>query len=192
LRVSLRHIASVAPIVINNQPLVCEKELNYLDLKFLSAKKFTVNLQNAKQKYFKALNEIFSKVGLRTSPLVLVSAIESYCVSVLLYASESLLWTRSMISSYEHAYSAAFMKIFKTFDKKLVEQCQFYMGQLPIEYKIVFKQLKFLSQISNSNNSLFSCLFRSDDQSISLCKRYNFVAPVDIICLNDNYWKCSL
>jgi len=35
------------------------------------------------------------------------------------------------------------MKTFKTFDKKVVEQCQFFVDQLPMELKIVSEQLKF-------------------------------------------------
>ena len=191
MRIGLRHSAVVSPITVNNQPLKWENEISYLGIKILSAKKFTINLQQVRQKFFRALNGIFGKVGLKTSPVVLTSLIESYCVPIMLYSSESICWTKAMFNSCEHAYSLAFMKIFKTFDKNVVQQCQYFMGQMPFELKIVSKQINFLINLQNSPNNICRILSHDIDQDCaSLCKLYNIDFPCHL--LTKTIVKCGL
>ena len=138
----------------------------------MSGKKFTVNLQDLKQKFFRSLNAIFGKVGCKTSPLVLSSLIETQCVPILLYARECFLWKQSMYASIENAYSQAFMKIFNTFDKKIVLQCEYFMGVLPIELKLVLKQLKFLFDLKYINNSVIFILHKNSLDYSNLIAKY--------------------
>ena len=49
--------------------------------------------------------------------------------------------------SLEKTYSQASFKIFTTYDKNFVQQCQFYMGLLPIDLLIDLRKLNFLSDI---------------------------------------------
>ena len=125
LRIGNRHSVHVQNIIIGTDCVPREKEIKYLGIIILSTKKFTINLQKAKQRYFRALNAIFRKVGLNTSPMVLCSLINSFCLPILLYGAEAVLWTNKMLSSIEYTYSQAFMKIFRTFDRKIIEYCQY-------------------------------------------------------------------
>src|SRR6476469_3478020 len=79
-----RHNFEIKEIIVNNWTLKWSQEFNYLGVMIASAKKFTVNLQNGKHKFFKELNGIFGKVGLKTSPVVLCSFIEQCCMPILL------------------------------------------------------------------------------------------------------------
>ena len=96
---------------------------------------------------FRALNGIFGKVGLKTSPVVLCSLINSFCTPILLYAAESLDFNNRSLRSMENAYSQAFFKIFNTYDKNIFKQCQFYMGYLPMCVLIDLRKLNFLHNI---------------------------------------------
>jgi len=60
----------------------------------------------------------------------------TFCVLILLYALESVTWNQKMLKSIENAYSQGFMKLFHTFDNKLVEYCQYAMGYLPMKMLI--------------------------------------------------------
>jgi len=53
------HSAIVGSISAGNKLVHWLNEIQYLGATILSAKKFTVNLQRTKQKYFRALNAIF-------------------------------------------------------------------------------------------------------------------------------------
>ena len=76
-----------------------KQEIRYLRVFVVSAKTFKINVQNARYKYFRALNGIFSKVGLNASPAVLLSLIES-CVSILTFACESILLNKSTLTCW--------------------------------------------------------------------------------------------
>ena len=80
-----------APITIDGKPLLWLQEFSYLGIKLISAKRFNVNLQESRQKCYRALNGILSKLGPDSSPLILCSFIEAYCVPILVYASECIL-----------------------------------------------------------------------------------------------------
>ena len=51
-----------------------------------------------------------------------------------MYSAEALMWKNKQIKSLENVYSHAYMKIFKTFDKKIIEYFQFSMGYLPFTF----------------------------------------------------------
>ena len=61
-----------------------------------------------------------------------------------------------MYNVLETAYSAAFFKVFKTFDKHVIKQCQFYCGCLPLCYIIDKRRMLFLRNLQTVFNF---CLF---------------------------------
>lgn len=71
-------------ILLYNEKLNKSKDLKYLDIVILTNNTFTVNRQPFRQKLFGAMNGIFSKVDIFTSPVVLCSLIESLCLPILL------------------------------------------------------------------------------------------------------------
>ena len=72
---------------------LCMNSIMYADDLILI--RFTFNLQVIKQKYYHALNVIFGKTGVNSSPAVLCSLINSFCVHISMYAAESLNWTQN-------------------------------------------------------------------------------------------------
>ena len=147
LRVGPRHAAVCQLIIIDQVPLKWVQEIKYLGIYLLSGKNFSFNLQPVKQKFFKALNGIFGKIGLKTSPAVLCSLINSYCVPILIYAAEALDWSKKLLNSLENAYANVFYKIFNSYDKKIITQCQFYTGCLPMHLLLDLRKLTFFAKI---------------------------------------------
>lgn len=149
--------------------------MNYLGIIITSANTFKVNLQQVRHKFFRAVNAIFGRVGLNTSPVTLCSLIDHCCLPILLYASESIPWNKSLMQSIENAYSQAFFKIFHASDTHTLKCCQFYMGCLPIELRIMQKKLKFLSAIKDSKSlDLWNLPFvTKNDELESIFETYN-------------------
>jgi len=85
--------------------------MRYLGGFFVSANSLKCNLQNARQKFFTALNGIFAKIGANASPAVLLSLVNSHCLPVLLCGIESLIINVKMSNSLKHAYRIIFEKI---------------------------------------------------------------------------------
>ena len=115
-----------------------------------------------RQKYFRALNGIFGKIGTRSSPLVTLSLINAYCVPILTYGIESLNVPRAVYTVLDNAYIAGFAKIFGTYDKDIVKQCQFYCGATPLCDIIDLRRLNFLNGIRKSCSNAISLLFEVD------------------------------
>jgi len=120
LRIGARHAVTCEPINIDrpNTSLKWFQEIKYLGIVLASANNLTVNFQSMKQKFFRALNRIFGKVGLKTSPAVLCSLLNSFCTPILLYACESLDWNNKSINSIENAYSKEFFKCLTLMTRK--------------------------------------------------------------------------
>jgi len=130
-----------------------------LGIFILSAKSFKCNLQQARQKYFGALNGIFSKIGTKASPAISLSLINSFCLPVLLYAVESMKVSSRNFNSFEFAYAAGFGKVFGSYDKSIIRSCQFYCGVTPISYNIDNRRLNFLNGLSNIQNLHMNYLY---------------------------------
>ena len=59
------------------------------------------------------------------------------------------MWKNNQIKSLENVYSHAYMKIFKTFDKKIIEYCQFSMGYLPVKLLLACRKLDYIDGLSS-------------------------------------------
>lgn len=135
-----------------------------------------------------SLYAIFSKVGLKTELPVLSSLIETCCLPILLFAAESLKWNASTLQSAENAYSQAYYKMFNTFDKTVICQCQYYLGQLTAELKIDIRKINFLSNIARSNNITLLMLNQLDSELQTIYNKYSI--NQNKLCNVKNYiWK---
>jgi hypothetical protein len=148
IRIGDRHKADVGNIVINAERMDWKCELKYLGVYFVASKVLKCNLQMARQKYFRALNGLFAKVGTRSSPIVTLSLVESFCAPLLGYSIESFNVRQADFNYLDSAYNAAFSKIFTKYDKIVIGSCQFYCGLLPFSLKADIKRLKFYAKLA--------------------------------------------
>ena len=90
-----------------------------------------------------------------------------------------------MFHSAENNYSMIFRKIFKTNDKTIIQQCQYFCKQLPVELKIVSRKIQFLVNLTKSDNSILRFLGKLDMEVMLLKGRYgtNSVANGGRHCL---------
>jgi hypothetical protein len=84
---------------------------------------------------------------------VIISIVEAYCVPILLYGLDCIELSSSLVQSLENAYSQLYSKLFHSFDKNLIRDCQFYSGQLPVELKIANRRFNFLKKINLKDNT---------------------------------------
>lgn len=189
IRIGQRHAIKPAGILINNKPVDWVSEIYYLGLTVVSSKQFKINLQNRKQKFFRALNAILSRIGI-LSPPVVIPLVQSQCVPILLYGMDCIKLSKSLLSSLENAYSLIYSKLFRTFDKNIIKQCQFYMGELNAELNIVNRRLNFLSKLSSCNNTYCNLMDSKHTELFSLLCEYNYdVKKLDLNRLHKMNWK---
>jgi len=192
IRIGSRHRAIVTGIKSNGISIPWKQEIEYLGVLITSSPNFSVNLQKSKQKFFAALNSIFGKVGAQSSPTVLLSIIEAQCNPILLYASECLNWKKSMFNYLDNSFRQAYFKIFNTFDKNVVNQCMFFMGQLPIELSIIKRKIQFLTKIINSKTHPSLVRTASTEELTTLISKYNLLLNFKIDLQLRTYFENSL
>ena len=91
MRIGIRHDVAVSELTgAGNLGITWVQEIKYLGVTICSAKSFKINMQSLRHQFLRALNGIFGKVGIRTSIDVMISLIESCCVSILLYSCERI------------------------------------------------------------------------------------------------------
>ena len=78
-----------------------------------------------------------------------------------------------MTAGIENAYSHAYMKIFKTFDKNVVSQCQFYMNKLPMELEIALRRLKFLKKVLMFKTNVINHIIGTSQELQIVANKYN-------------------
>ena len=159
MRIGPRFKVRTPNLSIENSTIEWKAELKYLGVSLLAANSFKRNLQTVRQKFFRALNGIFGKIGTNSSTAVTLSLINSFCTPLLTYAMEALDITKSMYNVLESAYSSAFSKLFGSFDKNIIRYCQFYFNMLPLCDVIDCRRLNFLYGMKRSNNYTLKFIF---------------------------------
>ena len=151
-----RHSNQLNPLVVDNLKISWVKELVYLGVRLSSSNKFNVNPQSTKQKFYSSCNGVFGKVGTKCAPNLLVSLMNTFCYSILLYASEAINMSSKLLKGYQKAYNCVFSKVFCTYDVSVIQSCQYYMSVLPFEYRLDLNKLNFMSCIlHNTQTSTF-------------------------------------
>ena len=130
IRIGLRHSNKSVSIKVNDKFVDWKNEIKYLGLFINAGRRFVCNLQNQRQKFFRSINGIFGRVGMKSSPLVLMSLINSFCLPILLYSMEAVYLNKRDVTKLDSAYSQSFSKIFNTWDTNVVNQCQYFMSSL--------------------------------------------------------------
>ena len=147
LRIGKRFKISTADILIDDKPIKVGEEFRYLGMYVVAAKSFSCNMHEAKMKYFRSLNGILGKVGTDGALNVILSLVDAFATPVLLYGLESAGLKPSHIDKLNYPYRSIFVKLFSTFDKSVIEQCQFYTGYLPLKQSVHLKCLRFFKSL---------------------------------------------
>src|SRR5580692_8141072 len=147
MRIGIRYKNTDHSILIKNIALSWKQEIKYLGICILSGNIFSCNLQGARQKFFRAVNGIFGKIGVKSSPTVSCSLIKSYCLPILLFSLESVNLKKKNIVKLESAYSQSFSKMFNTYNESIIKRCQYFLGIFPLRYLVNINKFNFLRTI---------------------------------------------
>jgi exonuclease III len=143
LRIGPRHNFNDINLQINGIPVAMKSEIRYLGIFILAGAKFKCKLQVGRQKFYRSLNGIFSKIGVASPVNMTLSLIDSFCIPVLLYGMEAMNLNNSALKEIDNVYDCAFAKIFKVKEKQVIKQCQFFSGSLPATCRLDLRRLNF-------------------------------------------------
>ena len=153
-------------ITISGSSIPWSDSLRYLGITFISGRSMRCELHHKKAKFFGSINGVFNRIGAKSSPYVLLSLIFSKCVPILFYGLEAMFLTKAQTDNLTYVYNAIFVKIFSTFNREIITQCQFYSGYLSFSHSYDLRKINFLRNLSligcSSANLLFQWFGREE------------------------------
>ena len=174
IRIGKSYLATVSDIFAGETPVPWGKDMTYLGICFLAGKDIRYDFHKTKSKYFGALNSLLGKIGTKSKETLTLSLVTSKCFPILTYGLEAMRINKTQLSNLSYVYNAIFVKLFSTFKRDIIEQCQFYTGFLPLQYRYDLMRLNFLftlnSNVVSPANTIFK-LLGVEDLSL-LCKKY--------------------
>ncbi len=151
-------------------------ELSYLGITLLKAKSFLIDLSCVRRKFFVSINVILSKCGF-TTDLVKLRLLESHCLPILLYASESLNLPKFQIAEMNSWWNCVYRKIFKYNKWESVRLLIYMLGRLDLIHIINFRSMMFVYRILRNSNTqdIFNMylhnVYRMSNECMSLFKK---------------------
>ena len=147
-----------------------------LGLVLVSGKKLKYDFHAKKAKYFGAVNSVLGNIGLINNNASLVlSLMMTKCSPILQYNLEAITLSDSSLSHLCFVSNTIYTKIFKTFDKRVIAECQWHFGHLPLSFDIDLKRMNFLHKLLSMEQSpahLILKLVAGNDLTL-LCNKYN-------------------
>lgn len=159
LRIGKRFKVPTKDIVISCVPLSKSDEIRYLGIYIERAATFRCNMHYSKVKYFRCLNGILGKIGTCASADVILSLVSSFATPVLLYCLETACLNSAGLDKLNFPFRSIYVKLFSTFDCKIIEQCQYFTWQLPLKLLVHLRCLNFFHKLNTVHSSPASLLF---------------------------------
>ena len=174
IRIGKRYDCKVSNIYVGKHTLPWEKQIRYLGINVLAGKNLHYDFHLTKAKYFGALNSLLGKIGTSSNIQVALSLTAAKCFPILTYGLEAITISKSQLSNMCFVYNAIFVKLFSTFDKLIIEQCQYHTGVLPFQYRLDQMRINFLFSLSDSLSSPANVLFMllGNHELEILCVKY--------------------
>ena len=134
------------------------KIVRYLGIYIVAGRIFSVSLDHCKKSFNRAVNCVFGKIINFASEDVILNIIRVQCYPVLLYALESTFLKRAQIQSLDFTVRRLFIKLFKTTNNDIIQECIDAFGFLLPSSIIAGRRVKFLARYSASVNTFCKLL----------------------------------
>ena len=166
----------------------------YLGVYFVSGCTFKCSFDNAKSRFFRAFNAVFSKVGRAASEEVVLALLRTKCLPILLYATEACPLLARQKNSFEFTLTRLFMKIFRTGSSAVINECQRNFQFLPIKLQLTIRTANFLQCFAACLNSL--CMLfqhKATNELHSMCSVYGdnvYTACQLANAIHEQFYSC--
>ena len=191
IRIGKRFKSDVQHLTVGDAQIPWENKLLYLGIYFLAGKNLKCDFHQRKAKFFGSLNSLLGKIGTSSPLSVALSLVSSKCFPILTYGLESVKLFKAQLSNLCYVYNAIFSKLFATFDQKVIEQCQFYTGILPLNYQLDLMRLNFFRNLKNEHVSPANLIFNmfGCDDFDAICEKYHILHESHPSIKSQQIWK---
>ena len=117
---------------------------------------FKCAFDRAKRAFHRSLNAVYGRVGRSASEEVIIKLVTCKCLPILLYGTEACPLSKSDLHSFDFAINRFLMKLFKTNNILIVNECRYQFGiDLP-SFLINARTSRFMTKINCSDNILLN------------------------------------
>ena len=169
--------------MLRGNKILWTTEVKYLSIFIVAAAKFKCSFDTAKSKYYRSANAILAKLGNSNNKPVTLKLISTMALPCLTYSLEALSLNKTELTSLNSPWTRAFEKIFKTFDKDVIKQCQLYTGYMPMLHMYALKVMSFINKLNLTGNIMLQTLSSnlSTDDVSRLAQLFN-ISLADFCC----------
>ena len=129
-------------------------EIRYLGVFLVKSRVFKCSFSYAKRSFYCALNAVFGKVGRVASVPVLLELVSSKCLPILLYGLEACPTNKADRNSMDFAINRFMMKLLKTGNIDIVEECMFYFNFQSVSMRIAARTVNFAKRFAACPNTI--------------------------------------
>ena len=158
LRIGSRFQNKCTDLYLKEAKIHWTTEVRYLGIYIVAAAKFKCSFDASKTKYYRSANAILAKLGNNNNKPVTLKLISTMALPCLTYSLEALSLNKTELRSLNHPWTRAFEKIFRTFDKNVIRQCQLYTGFMPMLHMYALKVMSFLENLNKTDNIMLRTL----------------------------------
>ena len=109
--------------------------VKYLDIVLHAGSSFKIDISEIRRKFFTSINVILSKCKY-TNEMTNLQLVESHCLPILLYATESTNLNKDQMKEINSWWNAAYRKIFKYNQWESVKELIFWLGRVDLWYLV--------------------------------------------------------
>jgi len=125
------------------------------------------------KKFFTPFNTIYCRISNKDSVLLLLHLLTSICIPALLFGKESAIdGDVKELKRLTYSFSRAWFKIFTTFDRHIIYNCQYYTDCLPLEYPIDLRKILFYKSIYEYPDFDLANLFSINEHGLVVTSVY--------------------
>ena len=185
IRIGNRYKDKCTELCLKDSIIPWASECKYLGIYIVAAGKFKCSFEAAKIKYYRSANAILAKLGNSNNKPVTLKLISTMALPCLTYALEALSLNKTELTSLNSPWCRSFEKIFNTFDKNLIKQCQLYTGYKSLLHIYALKVMSFLETMNTTDNIMLRII--STNLSTDDVSRLAMLLNTNMLDLKANY-----
>jgi len=132
IRIGSGYNIQCSSFIVSGSEIKYVSAVKYLGIYTVVAKCFKFSTDHLKVKFYHDFNCIYHKVKAPNSELVIVQLLKSYCLPFLLYASEAVSPSHSIVHSLDNCINRAVVKIFNVTSSDCVQTIRHSVGLLHV------------------------------------------------------------
>jgi len=178
-------------LLVDNQIISWSDKIKYLGVWIKSNFQFELDPSESRRKFFISVNTVLSKCSFACD-MVKLKLMESYCLPILLYGSESGCVDESLLLLFNSCWNSVYRKIFGYFKWESVRNVMACLNKLNVIHLVNLRRILFIKRmhLSNHVNETLAGIIKvyinnNEFQTILSNFRIDFSASAGFI--NDNF-----